>query len=168
MLAAVLCIASPSSWAQYQALSTGAGSFNAGQPLNRVLPEQALFGTLLIEDATTARINGKPFRLAPGMRLFSQNNTLIHTRQATGERLRVRYMMEASTGMLQTAWILRESEIPPRQFFGLFGPSTQDPHEVQTGPLGVGTTKDGQAPATGTAASSALTPATGHNSFGGH
>jgi len=163
LTALALGLVTSASWAQVQPLNTGFNSVNTANALQqaRALPQHALFGTLVVQDASNARINGKAFRIAPGMRLFSQNNTLIHVNQVAGERLRVRYLMEASTGMLQTAWVLRESEIPPRRFFGMFGPETQDPQEIQTGPLGVGLSKNGAAPGT------ALAPTTGNNPLGG-
>lgn len=163
-------IAQAPAWAQYQALNIGVNSVNdlTNNQQVRVFPQHSLFGTLVIENATTARINGKPYRIAPGMRLFTQSNALVHASQTAGQRLRVRYLMETATGMLQTAWILRETEMPPRRFFGLFGPDTQDPVEIQTGPLGVGISKNSQAKADGTTASSAFTPSLGNNTIGGH
>lgn len=168
MAALLLGLCANSSWAQVQPLSTGFNSVNTATAMaqTRAFPQQSLFGTLVLVDASNATINGKPYRVAPGMRLFSQNNTLIHVNQAAGERLRVRYLMETATGMLQTAWVLRESEMPPRRFFGLFGPDTQDPQEIQTGPLGVGLSKDSSAPA-GSAMGAALSPVTGSSALGG-
>ncbi|MDH5858151.1 hypothetical protein [Lampropedia aestuarii] len=156
--------ASPS-WAQVQPLSTGFNSVNTANAMAqaRAFPHQSLFGTLVVTDASNASINGKPYRVAPGMRLFSQNNTLVNVNLVAGERLKVRYLMETATGMLQTAWVLRESEIPPRRFFGLFGPDTQDPQEIQTGPLGVGLSKSGDA----ANASRAASTASGNAALGG-
>lgn len=129
---ATLLAASPAH-AQYGAMAVSEAP--------RPFPPTALFGTLIIDDANRARINGKPIRIAPGMRLLNQHNHMLPYVQASGQRMRVRYQTEASTGMLQMAWLLRDSEMPPRRWFGLFGPDTQDPHEVQTGPLGVGVAK---------------------------
>ncbi|THU05214.1 hypothetical protein E9531_01265 [Lampropedia puyangensis] len=150
-------------WAQIAPLHSGISSTNTV----RVFPEKSLFGTLLVLDANTARINGQAFRMAPGMRIFNQDNLMLPSAQVAGQSLKVRYLMETSTGMLQTAWVLREAEMPPRRLFGLFGPATQDPQEVQTGPLGVGTTTNAAAPKAGTAAS-ASTPTLGFGTIKGH
>ncbi len=131
------------------ALTMGAvGAVQAQTPYTaspqRNFPATALYGELEIKGPTSARINGDAVTLAPGMRLFGQQGQMITPYTAlAGRKLRVRYQMEAGTGLLQTAWILREAEVPPRRLWGLLGPAKQDPHEVQVGPLGVGITKDG-------------------------
>ncbi|MDR6212780.1 hypothetical protein [Paracidovorax wautersii] len=76
----------------------------------RNFPPAALRGTLVITDIVQAQLNGKAVRMAPGMRLFSADNHLLALHTMAGQRLRVNYVLEASTGMLLTAWVLNSSE----------------------------------------------------------
>ena len=77
----------------------------------RNFPESALRGTLVVTSTVEAELNGKPQRMAPGMRLFSASNALVPLHTVIGQKLRVNYVHEASTGMLITAWILNSSEV---------------------------------------------------------
>ena len=81
-----------------------------GLGLSRPFPEAALRGTLSINTASEATLNGKTIRMAPGMRLFSPQNTLVMAHTVLGQTFKVNYVLENSTGMLHTAWILTESE----------------------------------------------------------
>ena len=76
----------------------------------RNFPEAALRGTLVVTSATTASINGNAIRMAPGMRLLSPDNSLVMLHTMTGQELTVNYLIEYSTGMLLTAWILTKAE----------------------------------------------------------
>lgn len=76
----------------------------------RNFPDAAQRGTLLVTSTAEAELDGKPLRMAPGMRLFSPQNSLIFLHTVIGQRMRVNYLIEASTGMLLTAWILSEGE----------------------------------------------------------
>ena len=77
----------------------------------RTFPEQAKRGTLAILSTVNAEIDGKPVRMAPGMRLFSPQNSLVMLHSSIGKQYVVNYRMEASTGMLHIAWILTKAEI---------------------------------------------------------
>lgn len=76
----------------------------------RNFPEAAKRGTLLVTSTAEAQLDGQPIRMAPGMRLFSPQNSLVFLHTVIGQRMRVNYLTEASTGMLLTAWILSEGE----------------------------------------------------------
>ena len=76
----------------------------------RHFPNAALRGTLVVTGLYEAQLNGKPVRMAPGMRLFSPQNALVMTHTVQGKPLKVNYVTEASTGMLLTAWILTPAE----------------------------------------------------------
>jgi len=76
----------------------------------RNFPEAAQRATLVVNSTVEAQVNGKAQRMAPGMRLFNENNALVPLHTVIGQRLRVNYVLEASTGMLITAWILNTSE----------------------------------------------------------
>lgn len=102
LLAAATWLALPPATAQPLQPATAAGQ--------RTFPDTARRGMLLLESRTTARINGQPVRLAPGLRIFSPDNTLVFAHTLIGEKRTVNYVTEASTGMLLTAWILNPAE----------------------------------------------------------
>lgn len=77
----------------------------------RNFPDAALRGELLIIDAGQAQINGKAVRLAPGLRIFNQDNALVFAHQLAGKKLKVNYALEVSTGMLHQVWLLSEAEL---------------------------------------------------------
>ena len=77
----------------------------------RTFPEQARRGTLAVLSTVDAEIDGKPVRMAPGMRLFSPQNSLVMLHSVIGKQFTVNYRMEGSSGMLHTAWILTKAEI---------------------------------------------------------
>lgn len=82
----------------------------SGMGLARNFPEAALRGALTVTSANEARLNGQPIRMAPGMRLFSPQNTLVMAHTVIGQTFKVNYVIEQSTGMLHTAWILTQGE----------------------------------------------------------
>ena len=81
-----------------------------GLGLVRPFPELALRGTLTIAANSQALLNGASIRMAPGMRLFSPQNNLVMLHNVIGQTFKVNYLIENSTGMLLSAWILTESE----------------------------------------------------------
>ena len=91
------------------ASGTGLGSSPARPGPLTPLPEAALRGTLSINTASEATLNGKTIRMAPGMRLFSPR-TPWSWRTPWGQTFKVNYVLENSTGMLHAAWILTEGE----------------------------------------------------------
>ena len=87
-----------------------AAQVEPGLGMNRPFPEAALRGTLTLSTTAEAVLNGKSIRMAPGMRLFSPQNTLVMAHTVLGQTFKVNYVLEASTGMLHAAWILTERE----------------------------------------------------------
>jgi hypothetical protein len=81
-----------------------------GLGVARTFPDAALRGTLTITAASDALLNGRPIRMAPGMRLFSPQNTLVMAHMVLGQTFKVNYLIENSTGMLLSAWILTQGE----------------------------------------------------------
>lgn len=77
----------------------------------RSFPDAALRGSLEVISTVEAKINGKPLRMAPGMRLFTPQNSLIMLHSVVGRSFKVNYVIEQSTGMLITAWILTDAEV---------------------------------------------------------
>lgn len=76
----------------------------------RTFPDAALRGTLTLNTVSEATLNGRVIRVAPGMRLLSPQNTLVMLHSVLGQSFKVNYVIENSTGMLLTAWILTEGE----------------------------------------------------------
>ena len=100
-LCALLAFAAPPAFAQIHGELGGIRTF----------PDQAKRGNLAILSTVDAEIDGKPVRMAPGMRLFSPQNSLVMLHSVIGKQYTVNYRMEPSTGMLHTAWILNKAEI---------------------------------------------------------
>lgn len=103
---AALCAAASLAGAPAAAQNTVQGSMGG----MRNFPDAALRGTLVITAASEAELNGRTIRLAPGMRLFSPQNTLVMMHTVQGKPFTVNYLIENSTGMLLTAWILSNAE----------------------------------------------------------
>jgi hypothetical protein len=76
----------------------------------RNFPDASLRGSLTIQAGSNALLNGQPIRMAPGMRLFTPQNTLVMMHTVQGQTFRVNYLVENSTGMLLSAWILTQGE----------------------------------------------------------
>ncbi|MBV7428153.1 hypothetical protein KW843_15500 [Acidovorax sp. sif1233] len=76
----------------------------------RTFPDAALRGTLTLNTVSEATLNGRTIRMAPGMRLLSPQNTLVMAHTVLGQSYKVNYVIENSTGMLITAWILTQGE----------------------------------------------------------
>jgi hypothetical protein len=76
----------------------------------RTFPDAAQRGNLTITSVSEASLNGRPIRMAPGMRLLSPQNTLVMAHTVVGQSFKVNYVIETSTGMLITAWILTQGE----------------------------------------------------------
>ncbi|WP_140426218.1 hypothetical protein [Acidovorax sp. Root275] len=76
----------------------------------RNFPDAALRGTLTLNTVSEATLNGRTIRMAPGMRLLSPQNTLVMAHTVLGQSYKVNYVIETSTGMLITAWILTQGE----------------------------------------------------------
>ena len=86
------------------------GQIQPGLGGMRTFPDAAQRGTLTITASTEAMLNGRPIRMAPGMRLLSPQNSLVMAHTVQGQTYKVNYVIENSTGMLITAWILTQGE----------------------------------------------------------
>lgn len=100
LLAAAAGFAAPPATAQ---VVPGTGSV-------RNFPTAALRGTLVVNSTVEATLNGKTIRMAPGMRLFSPQNSLVYLHTVIGQKFDVNYVLETSTGMLHAAWVLTKAE----------------------------------------------------------
>jgi hypothetical protein len=79
----------------------------------RTFPDNALRGKVAFTTGIgTAEINGSTKLItAPGFRLFSPENRLIMQHAVQGQTFTVNYVIEPSTGMLHTVWILTQAEV---------------------------------------------------------
>jgi hypothetical protein len=75
----------------------------------RVFPQTALRGALLLSSPTEATLNGKPVRLAPGLRIRAQDNMLVMSGSVLGTPLAVNYTMD-TYGLVKDVWILTPAE----------------------------------------------------------
>jgi hypothetical protein len=82
----------------------------SGTGMVRNFPEAALRGNLTVNSTSDATLNGNAIRMAPGMRLLSPQNTLVMAHTVLGQSFKVNYVIEPSTGMLISAWILTQAE----------------------------------------------------------
>ena len=87
-----------------------AAQVQPGLGVVRSFPDAAQRGTLTLNTVSEATLNGRTIRVAPGMRLLSPQNTLVMLHGVLGQSYKVNYVIENSTGMLLTAWILTEGE----------------------------------------------------------
>lgn len=85
----------------------------ASAQVHRNFPANALRGELQLVSSTEALLNGEPARLAPGARLRGQNNMLVMSAAAIGQRLVVNYTLDQRAN-LKDVWILRDDEIAKR------------------------------------------------------
>ena len=92
------------------ALPPATAQVPSGMGSQRNFPEAALRGNLTINGTSDATLNGSAIRMAPGMRLFSPQNTLVMAHTVLGQNFKVNYLIESSTGMLHAAWILTDAE----------------------------------------------------------
>ncbi|KQO20204.1 hypothetical protein ASF16_06495 [Acidovorax sp. Leaf78] len=81
-----------------------------GMGVVRNFPDASLRGSLTIQGGSDAVLSGRTIRMAPGMRLFSPQNSLVMLHTVQGQTFKVNYLIENSTGMLLSAWILTEGE----------------------------------------------------------
>jgi hypothetical protein len=93
-------------------ISAHAASQASGFPPRKLAP-QSLRGELQVVAAPEALLNGRGVRLAPGARIHGQNNMLVMSGQAAGQKLTVNYTAD-TYGLVMEVWILRPEEIAQR------------------------------------------------------
>lgn len=77
---------------------------------SRNFPASALRGSVSFLDTGKVLLNGEAVRSAPGLRIFDAKNHLVMLHTVRGNTYTVNYVMEKSTHMLQTVWLLSEAE----------------------------------------------------------
>jgi len=76
----------------------------------RSFPATALRGEIVVVQPPEVRLNGRPARLAPGVRVRGENNLMIVTGAiATNQRLVVHYTVDLE-GLLSEVWVLTAAE----------------------------------------------------------
>ncbi len=81
----------------------------AAAQVQRVFPQNALRGALVIGDPPEITLNGKPARLAPGARIRNQAGMLEMSGTLTGTRLLVHYTLDPFD-LVKDVWILTPEE----------------------------------------------------------
>jgi hypothetical protein len=92
--------------------TVSAATETSGFPPRQLAP-QSLRGELQVVATPEALLNGKSARLAPGVRIRGQNNMLVMSGQAAGQKLKVNYTFD-TYGLITEVWILRPEEIARR------------------------------------------------------
>jgi len=75
----------------------------------RNFPPNALRGALVIATPSEATLNGRPARLAPGLRIRGQDNMLAMSGALIGAHLLVHYTTDIY-GLVDNVWILTPQE----------------------------------------------------------
>ena len=75
----------------------------------RNFPQNALRGTLIINDPSAVSLNRKAAQLAPAARIRNQSNMIVVWGTVVGEKLYVNYTVDGG-GLLQDIWILTDVE----------------------------------------------------------
>jgi len=70
---------------------------------------QTLRGALEVTEPPAVLLNGEPARLAPGARIFGQNNTTVVSSNLVGQRVLVHYTVDL-LGQLKDIWLLTPQE----------------------------------------------------------
>ena len=87
-----------------------AAPFVAQAQVVRSFPQNALRGQIVVTNPPEIMLNGKPSRLAPGSRIKGQDNLLVMSGAAVGQKLVVNYTLD-QYGLVSDVWILRRDEI---------------------------------------------------------
>jgi len=70
---------------------------------------QTLRGALEVTEPPAVLLNGEPARLAPGAKIFGQNNTTVVSSNLVGQRVLVHYTVDL-LGQLKDIWLLTPQE----------------------------------------------------------
>lgn len=76
----------------------------------RSFPANALRGSVSFLGQGKVLLNGEAVRAAPGLRVFDARNHLMMQHAFVGKTYTVHYVMERSTRMLHTVWLISEAE----------------------------------------------------------
>lgn len=88
-------------------------SLPAAAQLQRHFPATALRGELRVVQPPEVQLNGKPARLAPGVRIRGQNNLLVMSGALVEREVAVHYTLDPY-GLVKDVWLLTEAELDKR------------------------------------------------------
>lgn len=74
------------------------------------IPKTTLRGEVAFGQPPEVQLNGKPARLAPGVRIRDQQNMIVMSGALAGTKHKVNYTAD-TYGLLMDVWLLRESEL---------------------------------------------------------
>ncbi len=74
------------------------------------IPPKAQRADIIFNRSPDVLINGKAARLAPGARIFNQQNLIVMYSALQGA-IKAKFVLEDSTGLVLSVWILTEDEI---------------------------------------------------------
>ena len=86
---------------------------SAAAQVQRVFPQTALRGALVVTDPPEIALNDKPAHLAPGARIRDARNMLVLSGALVGQRLLVNYTLDP-LGLVHDVWILTPDEAAKR------------------------------------------------------
>jgi hypothetical protein len=75
----------------------------------RIFENNALRGELVVKAPPEALLNGKPVRLAPGVRIRNQQNLIQLSGTLVDQRLVVNYTLDGM-GLVRDVWVLTDEE----------------------------------------------------------
>lgn len=76
----------------------------------RAFPQNALRGTLVVQQVPSVLLNKEPARLSPAVRIRGQNNLLQFANTLTGQKLVVNYTADPVDGLIREVWVLTPDE----------------------------------------------------------
>jgi hypothetical protein len=90
-----------------------AAPFVAQAQVVRNFPQNALRGQIIVTAPPEITLNGKAAQLSPGSRIKGQDNMIVMSGAAVGQKLVVNYTLD-QYGLVSDVWILRKEEIAKR------------------------------------------------------
>jgi hypothetical protein len=89
-----------------------AACFAGGALAQRIvtIPAAAKRAVMTLQGTPEVQIDGKDARLSPGARIFDRGNYLQMYGSVSGT-FRVKYLLEPTTGLVQSVWILTDEEV---------------------------------------------------------
>lgn len=91
-------------------LAAGMAGFAIAQARIVAIPAEARRATMTFQGTPEVILDNQAARLSPGARVFDRGNYLQMYGAINGT-FKVKYLLEATTGLVQTVWILTDTEI---------------------------------------------------------
>ena len=78
---------------------------------HRFFPAAALRGEFVVTQYPDVLINGRAAKLAPGAVVFGDTGLTMPAASLTGQKAIVHYVLEETTGLVMTVWVLNPVEL---------------------------------------------------------